>query len=130
MVEIFFQDHGRGDSIDGSSGGLDVLSAVTFRVVQDSPRLLLEQTLRLPTGQAFVKHIHGQTELLAQAGSKARGFLGHFTAGAIEAEGQPHDDLADAVLARKFTQSSHVFVAIDALESEQRSWKLCLPISN
>jgi hypothetical protein len=91
-----------------------------FCFVQDPSGLLFKQAFRFPTGEAFVDHIHRQTQLFAEARGKARGFLGHFTARAIEPERQPDDDLPNTVIARKFAQASHVFIAIDALESEER----------
>jgi hypothetical protein len=88
--------------------------------MENSSRLLFEQAFRFPTGEAFVDHFHRQTQLFAQARGKARCFLCHFTARAIEPERQPDDDLPNAVFAGKFAQAPHIFVAIDTLESEER----------
>jgi len=129
IFEVFLQNHGGGDGVHGSSGALELFFGV-FCVMQNSSGLLFQQTFRFPAGQALVEHVYGQAELLAQACGKACGLLGHIAAGAIEAQRQAHDDLPHAMLARKFAQSPHVFIAIDALESEKRPRKLRLCVGN
>jgi hypothetical protein len=101
-----------------------------FRVVENSSGLLFEQALRFPTGQAFVQHIHRHVQLLAQARGETGGFFGHFSAGAIEAEGKANDDLADTVFAGEFAQAAHIFVAIDPLEGEEGPGELRLRFGN
>jgi hypothetical protein len=92
---------------------------VRFGFVQYPSRLLFEQALRFPTGEALVKHIHRQTQLLAQARGEARGFLGHFATRAVEPKRQADDDLTDTMFAGKFAQAPHIFIAIDAIEREE-----------
>lgn len=54
------------------------------------------------------------------AACKAVGFFSHFAACAVQAQRQPNDDLANAVVAGNFPDAAHVFVAIDALEGGER----------
>lgn len=75
-----------------------------------------EEAFRFPASQALVHHFDGNTNLLAKAVGKAGGFLGHVTAGAIEAEGEADDDLLDMMIADELAETAHVLVAVDALE--------------
>jgi hypothetical protein len=129
-LQVFLQNYGCGDRVYGGSGRPMLTFAVCFRIVQGSAGLLFEQTLRFPAGEALIEHIHRQAQLLAQARGEAGDLFRHFTVRAIEAEGQTDNDLADSVVARKFAQSPHVFIAIDPLESEERPRELCLRFSN
>jgi hypothetical protein len=58
IFEVFLQNHGGGDGVHGSSGVLELFFGV-FCVMQNSSRLLFQQTFRLPTGKALVHHVYG-----------------------------------------------------------------------
>jgi hypothetical protein len=68
--------------------------------------------------------------LLAQTRGKTGSLFRHLAARAIQAQGKPDDDLADAMFAGKFAQPPHVFIAIDAIESEERPRKLRFHFGN
>jgi hypothetical protein len=120
LLKVFLQDYSCRYCVDRGSG-LARTFGMRFRFVQYPAGLLFEQSFRFPTGEAFIKHVHRQTQLFAQAHGKSRGFLCHLTARAVEAEGQPDNDLANNVFAREFAQAPQVFIAIDALKGEERA---------
>src|SRR6266852_4674245 len=68
--------------------------------------------------------------LCTLARGKARSLLGHLAARAIEAQRQTDDNLSDAVLADELAQPSHVLVAIDALQSGERTRKSGIHFGN
>jgi len=82
--------------------------------------VLLEQPFRFPTRQPLVDHLDRQTHLLMHTLPEARRFFSHIAARAIQAEGQPNDDLLHTVFAHKFPQPPHVLVAIDAIQRPER----------
>lgn len=126
LLEIFFQNHSGRDCVYRGYGRAALTFAWCFRVAENPSRLLFEQALRFPAGQALVEHIHRQVQLFAESGGEAGGFFRHFAVGAIEAKRKANDDLADAMFASEFAQASHIFIAIDALESEERPRELRL----
>lgn len=130
LLEIFFQNYGGRDCVYRGSGRAALSFVLRFRAVENPSRLLFEQALRFPTGQALVEHVNRQVQLFAESGGKTGGFFGHFAVGAIEAKRKANDDLADAMFTREFAQASHIFIAIDALESEERARELRLRFGN
>jgi hypothetical protein len=62
--------------------------------------------------------------LSVQARSEAGGLFGHFAARPIEAERQSDHDPPDGMRMRKFAESPHIFIAIDAVQGEERAREL------
>src|SRR5690349_8073832 len=92
---------------------------MSFGLMQCPARLLFEQAFRFPTGEAFVDHVHWQTELFMETRGKSRGFFHQVAPGPVEAEAQSDDDLPHTMFAREFAQAPHIFIAIDTLESDK-----------
>src|SRR6266851_991781 len=131
LFQIFLKDYGRGNGIHGGSGVLALaLFLRGFRLTQEVAALFFEQSFGLPTGEALVDHSDGQVQLFAHARGKACGLLSHLAARAIEAQRQTDDNLSDAVLADELAQPSHVLVAIDALQSGERTRKSGIHFGN
>jgi len=130
LLQIFLKDYGRGDGIHGNPGGFAFTFFVRgFGIAQEVAALLLQQALGLPTGEALVEHRDRHVQLFADARGKARGLFGHFAARAIEAQGQPDDNMSDVVLAHQLSETPHILVAIDAFQSNERARK-GVPVSN
>src|SRR6266852_4172422 len=131
LFQIFLKDYGRGNGIHGGPGGFALaLFLRGFRRTQEVAALFFEQSFGLPTGEALVDHSDGQVQLFAHARGKACGLLSHLAARAIEAQRQTDDNLSDAVLADELAQPPHVLVAIDALQSGERTRKSGIHFGN
>lgn len=131
LFQIFLKNYRRGDGIHGNPGGLASAPFLPgFGIAKEMAALFLQQTLGLPTGEAFVEHRDRHVQLLAHPRGKARGFFGHLAARAIEAQGQADDNVSDAVLAHQLSETPHVLVAIDAFQSNQRARKSGIGFGN